>query len=249
MVFIFLFLSCQSTYYFQLFTISYEPQFYQTNDAIIYEDSTCRLLLNFWDVKGKLYITFFNNLNENIILNLDETFFINNMFAIPFFQNRSFESQVTSFQRTVTYLENFTNKTNSADNIQTLRTFAQPIYSTKVIYKENNVAIIPPKSYINIYEPHLNIVPYYYDSNLLEKYPEKPRAVDFIKSNSPFVFRLRFSFETSNTKQKYILDKEFFISSIINMHQDEFFKIHKTYRDIYYYPKYESPNRFFIIYK
>lgn len=245
-------ISCASADYYQVFTLDSEPQMTLTNDAVIYEDSTFKILFNFWGEKGKVYFEIFNKLNENITLKLDETFFINNGFATSFFQNRSFEYQIMSLGTSTTYLNLPSGRSEQSFNYPAtkLTTYSQPTLSSKVISKEKEKIIIPPKSFIVIDESTFNFIPYYYETKLLEKYPnENPQLINFTYESSPFIFRFRFLFETNETNRKIILDKAFYVSEIANHSEDTFFDELRIDYKLVYKLKYYSPNRFYIIYR
>lgn len=202
----------------------------QNNKKIFYEDSICKISFNFWSEEGDVSFTFSNKTETDIKINLEETFFIINGYAISYFGNRIFQLAKSESSKESEILKNVNFESKNIldyyafyNEITNLKTF-----SVGMQYNEPNKLIIPPKSFRKIKEPSLFIVPKYYQSTLLNPTPQKPHPVDFTDINSPFKFRIRICFELDGQRKTYF-DKSFYVSQILNVRESNFYKVDYEY--------------------
>ena len=99
-----LLMSSCATSYFQIYQVT--PMNNNTNSghSLIYEDSNCKILYEFWGEGGDAGFLFYNKSEKDIHIKLSECFFILNGIAYDYFRNREFSSsQSTSQSSMYTY--------------------------------------------------------------------------------------------------------------------------------------------------
>ena len=57
-------------------------------NALIYEDDNCIILYDFWKEKGDIGFVIYNKNMENLLIHLDECFYVENGFAYDYYKNR-----------------------------------------------------------------------------------------------------------------------------------------------------------------
>jgi len=100
-IILFSMISCQKTFY-QFYKVSSIDDFSKTNKTLVFEDDNCKVLYDFWGEGGNVGFVFYNKTNENIYVNMKESFFINNGIAHDYFQNRTFMNS-QSFSTSISY--------------------------------------------------------------------------------------------------------------------------------------------------
>lgn len=199
--------------YYQLYTLKTDDKLLDFNDAIVYEDFLIRLTFDFWSDGGDLDFQFYNKTDENLIVNLDSTFFIKNYYAYPYFINKYTQHS---------FLEGYTNnnekisKMKKVISIENIENFTSQ--STSVTKIEERQIIIPPKSY-RFVRCDLPISVEYILNKGQRKYPDdydEITKVTFTKFDTPILFRIRLSYQNSTKSICNSEDFEFYISEITN---------------------------------
>jgi len=93
-----IFLSSCSPYYYQVQQITPTEDINKEKDFLIYENTDCKIIYDFWSVGGNITFTFINKTEENIYLNLSESFLIINGYAHDYYKNREYSYSESSGQ-------------------------------------------------------------------------------------------------------------------------------------------------------
>jgi hypothetical protein len=90
---------CMPKTFYQIYKTAYSQTMFQKDNTLVYEDDNCTVTYNLWSEYGNAGFAFFNKSEENIYVNLGESFFIRNGMAYDYYQSRTFsESQSVTFQ-------------------------------------------------------------------------------------------------------------------------------------------------------
>jgi len=236
--------SCAPTFHYQIYKVNSISELSKSNnDALIYEDENSRVFYNFWSEGGDAGFMFFNKSDQNIRINLRESFFIHNKIAYDYFLNREFTSSgslsstrgssVTgSSSRSQSVAgaigASVVNETNIVSAIigasrsastglsATSSSSTTRTTTSGVNTKEQDVIVIPPKSAKIISLYNVNDGEIYRDCNLIRS-PRKRsevRTKNFSKEESPFVFSNRISYYIEETN--VIIEHNFYVSEISN---------------------------------
>jgi hypothetical protein len=191
-----MFSSCVSTSYYQIYKATPTDTTQLQDNLLVFEDENCQISYNLWDEGGNIGFRFYNKTNENIYLNLEESFFVFNGLAHNYFKNRV-----------------YTNSSGTGNNI------VNSAYS--ITFNEEKIVCIPPKSTKFISEYSINKT-LYRDCDLF-KYPTKKRVKtkSFTIENSPFIFSNRITYSIGTSKNMIRLVNEFYISEITNYPEGE----------------------------
>jgi hypothetical protein len=210
--------------YFQVYKTTPSSKIVQKDNLLVYEDDNCRVSYNFWDEGGNIGFDFFNKTENNIYLNLEESFFILNGVSYNYFRNRVYtyskNSGINAYQNIAVsktkigsdYLDFIqTNRANPSSNIGIVNS-----RGFSVSYNEEKIIIIPAKTSKNITEYNINET-LFRDCDLL-KYPTKKeiKTKSFTKSESPFVFSNRITYSIGQSGNQIKFENEFYVSEITN---------------------------------
>lgn len=141
--------SCVSTAYYQIYKATPTDTTLLKDNQLVYDDENCQVSYNLWDEGGNIGFRFYNKTNENIYLNLEESFYVFNGLAHNYFKNRV-----------------YTNSSGTGNNL------VNSAYS--ITFNEEKIVVIPPKSTKVIAEYSIN-KSLYRDCDLF-KYPTKKRV-------------------------------------------------------------------------
>jgi hypothetical protein len=123
------FTSC-STVFYQVYKVQPIDEVSKSTNFLVYEDENCKVFYDFWGQGGNVGILFYNKTNNNLYVNLKESFFINNGIAYDYYKNREFtnsENSSVSISNSSTEMYNYTalntiglaaSKSISGDNYQ-----------------------------------------------------------------------------------------------------------------------------------
>lgn len=81
--------SCAPVYYRQVTTLSSEDVKFNEKGEYVYENDMVCIEYNFWRENGSVDFVVTNNTDDDIYLDLSQSFFIRNGFAYDYFKNRS----------------------------------------------------------------------------------------------------------------------------------------------------------------
>lgn len=207
------FASCGAVNYYQIYkTMPQAGIVFQ--DKIVFEDNNCIVTYNLWSNGGDMGFIIFNKTQGDLKLHLDNSFFILNGVAHPYFQNRTF-TKSTSHGIAVS-------SGSVSNSVKGRRSESIGLSSSSsVAYNEQPEIIIPGGTQIVISE-FLVTSGRYVDCDL-PKFP-KSGAKAFLKydeSDSPFVFSNLLTYST--VKDTVRFENKFFVNEIGNYASTELF--------------------------
>ncbi|MGE4289415.1 MAG: hypothetical protein AB7E36_12040 [Salinivirgaceae bacterium] len=254
--------SCVPTYFYQTYTVVPVEKDVVKNNVITYEDANCKIYYNFWDEGGNIGFEFYNKLEENIYLNLDQCFFIFNGLAHDYYKNRIYthSSSTGTMATRSAYFSVAASGKNNQNLDQTNKTVlggmaGQSVSSGySVSSAEEKTICIPPKTSKIISEYLIN-QELYRDCDLF-KYPTKKQvqSKSFSQNDSPMKFSNRLTYQVDGQNEAIVFVNEFFVSEITNYPYSMFFE--KEYPEFCeqkgssmqtYFTK-SSPDKFYIQY-
>lgn len=194
--------ACAPTYYRQVTTLSSDDVKFNERGEFVYENDMVCIKYNFWKENGSVDFLVTNNTDDDIYLDLAQSFFIRNGYAFDYFKNRSW--QATGYGDTHGYINGdlFTSNT-SASALYASRTLFSSIYSAyqvtsqngqEVTYQEMPVVCIPAHSSKSFGEYKVSASAYREcDFNRTPKSNEES-VREFSRETSPLVIENRLMF-------------------------------------------------------
>lgn len=262
-IFVLMAASCSPSTYFQVFKATAQEKIEVTEDQMIYEDKSCKVLYNLWLEGGDIGFQFYNKTNENIYLNLEESFFIKNGIAYNYYKNRVYSNSVsvgasTSSSGSVSSAATGTNIFNLFQTNRIAASKSAGVISSKgqsVAYTEEKTIVIPPNTSKIISEYSINEI-IFRDCGLL-RYPaaKNPSSKTYSTENSPLVFSNRVSYSVGKSTAPTKFENKFYISEITNypekaMYGHEYTEFcGKKSSTKLKYVKNDGPNKFYLKYK
>ncbi len=165
-----IFMSCSPSFYYQVYKVEHDQNIEKKTKKLVYNDDYCTVEYNLWDASGNIGFKLINKTNNFIYINLEESFFILNGIAYPYFLNRTFE----------TYTETSTIKTSESKHIiippNSARIIAEYLINDKYLsdkelrkYPKNNDT--SSKKYDKSNSPLIfsNYIVYYFGNNMEQK--------------------------------------------------------------------------------
>lgn len=256
-----LFSSCSTSFY-QVYEAKPDASLQTTDQGLVYEDEFCRISYNLWADQGDIGFLFYNKTDENIYMDLTESFFIANGIAHNYYRNRTFSSSksiassVSTGAAASQAIAGFnvfgllqSNEVQGSKNVSTSGTSG-----TSVSFTEEAIITIPPKTAKVISEYNINST-IYRDCDLY-KYPNNNQVhtVRFQKENSPLVFGNRIAYSKGEETTLTRIENEFYVNAITNYPEkqaiesrtDEFCGQKDRYPTEYF--KHVAPNNFYLPY-
>lgn len=239
--------SCSTKTYIQVYKTTPIKELTRDNGFLIYEDDNCKVSYNLWAEAGNIGFNFYNKTNQNIYLNMEESFFILNGIAHNYYKSRTITNSTAS--GTTALVSKYT----YASLLQNTMSFASSS-GLSVSYNEEKIIIIPSKASKVITEYNINET-LYRDCDLF-KYPRKKqiKSKNFSKADSPIVFSNRIAYFVGLTTNLIKFENEFYVSEISNYSEDEItesrydeFCGQKNLSTTKYF-KNNSPDKFYIRY-
>jgi len=252
--------SCGTPMYYQVYKVKPSHETVSKAQNLFFEDDNCKITYNLWANEGNIGFNFYNKTDENVYVNLKESYFILNGVAYDYYKNRTYttsETKSASQMHTSTgsvavtgvniYNNIQTNKVNSSKS-----TNVSSSVGYAVSYKEDSIICIPAKTTKMISEYSIN-------NSLIRdcelfKFPKKKKikTKSYSIEQSPIVFS---NIITYNTKGKSVsVENKFYVSEITNYPSSEFFEYkydkycgQKSMSKTRYF-KYYDTDKFFIEY-
>jgi hypothetical protein len=258
--------SCGSSKFYQIYKVDTVNNLSKIDNSLVYEDENCKILYDFWGQGGNAGFHFYNKTDENIYVNMEESFFICNGYAYNYYKNRVFTySQSSSLNAS----KSNTVMLSSSNSISSVLGFFVSAVATKsattkgksissgssIAYLEEKVICIPPKTTKTIAEYTIT-ESLYRDCNLF-RYPSKKRirTSEFSAAESPFVFSNKIAYTLGSSENLLRFENEFYVSKITNYPQREVI-VKKTEEfcdeESYHIKEYfkdSSPDKFYIQYE
>lgn len=223
------FSSCTSTYY-QVYTMKSDDLKMQ-DDFLLYEDSDCKVSYNFWSEGGWVSFAFENKTNEDIFINMNESFLIVNGYVHNYFDEKTYTyKSLTNEARGEKEIlgVNIYDKANPLSNklidqkYNTIRTTTtQGPSFCYVSSKEHPVICIPAKTFKLFSKFCLAPEIYLLNSNIVN-FPQKHISVNtFEKEDSPVILRNQLTYRFKNNETPKHIYNEFWLSEIENYPRNE----------------------------
>jgi hypothetical protein len=257
--------SCGSSKFYQIYKVNSINSLSKNEKALTYEDENCKVLYNFWEQGGNAGFHFHNKTDENIYINMEESFFISNGLAYNYYKNRVFTySQSSSLNASKSNTIMFS-ASNSISNVLGLFVSAAATGSatakgrsissgSSTSYLEEKIICIPPKTTKIIAEYNIT-ESLYRDCNLF-MHPSKKRikTSEFSEFESPFVFSNKIAYTIGQSENLLRFENKFYVSEITNYPQEEVIEMRLEtfcnekgdYQKEYF--KNSSPDKFYIQY-
>jgi hypothetical protein len=221
--------SCVSTNYYQVYKAKPSDKLLLKENFLVYEDENCKVYYDLWKEGGNIGFQFYNKTDENIYLNLEESFFILNGVSYDYYRNRIFTNSTSTgaiVTREATASKSVTGN-NYLDLQQTNRISATNTVGlttssgSSVSFSEKKIACIPSKTSKIITEYNINIS-LFRDCDLF-KYPTRNqiKSMTFSKEESPIVFSNRIAYKIGQNDNLIRLENEFYVSEISNYPESE----------------------------
>lgn len=250
--------SCNKLYY-QVYDVNSENMV-QKDNSLVYENNDLKLMYNLWGENGSVGFIIQNKTNNDLFIDLTQTFFILNGKANDYFKNREYtNTSIIEASLSTAYLLDWNTGlwANRYYVPLPVSTKAVKGISTGITTKEKAIICIPANSWKVIDE--YKVVPSIKQTcDKKTDYPKHKAVVStYNKDNSPLTFRNRISYafdkECKNLKQ---IENEFYVSDITNYSKKEIIQTVKEKEncyDIYETPreyfKIGGPNKFYVTYK
>jgi len=238
----FLLTSCASSVFYQVYKTTPCENEKIESIGYVYEDSNCMVFYDFWCEGGNIGFKMYNKTNENLYLNLDESYFIRNGMAHDYFLNRTY-SNSSSIGVSNSKTSYYTNSLSQG---------YMTVSGQTISNQEKRIICIPPKTYKLIQEYTINNTLYRFCNMLL--YPNK-KLIDTLKftlSESPIIFGNKIAYSLGNSDKLIRVENNFYVSEITNYPEeiiktwgiDYFCESDIIGEDVYYF-KNESPLFFY----
>lgn len=221
--------SCKSSFYYQVYKTEASQKMIHKDDKIAYEDENCIVSYNLWKNGGNMGFIFTNKTENDIFLNLEQSYFILNGISYNYYKDRVFTSAVSSGVSEssgstasksiigLNYLNLF--QTNKAVVSRTSGIVSSS--GSSISFNEQKIVCIPTKTskIINEYNITESLIR---DCDLL-RYPSKKqiRTIHFTKNESPLVFSNRITYALENSSNLIEFENEFYVTEVTNYPEKE----------------------------
>ena len=216
--------SCKTSSFYQVYKVTPDDKIIVKDNLLVYEDDNCNVSYNLWGQNGNIGFIFENKTDNNIFLNMEESFFILNGIASNYYQNREF-SNTTSSGTTVTHGANATKSFTGANYLDLILTNRFSVSGSvgvmnstgrTVSFTEEKFVCIPGKTSKVITEFSINES--LFRDCALFKYPKKNqiKTKSFTKSESPLVFSNRIVYSLGQTGKSVKFENRFYGAQITN---------------------------------
>lgn len=253
-VFISLFMtSCTTSYFYQEYkTIPY-GNLDVKHDYMVYQDDNCKISYNLWKNGGDIGFEIYNKTDEDIYLNMSQSYFVINGIAYNYYKNRVYTSSNSTgvissnskaVSTSVTGINYFNlGQTNNISAASSAGIHSSSAYS--VSYEEPELICIPSRTSKIISEYNIN--KYLFRDCKLYKYPNKRQinTINFEKNDSPIVFSNRISYSVGGDGKKIEIENKFYVSEITNYPKTVFLT---SRYDVYCDQKSNISTKYFIKY-
>ena len=229
--------SCKSITYYQVYKTVPDSKIKMWDNELVYEDENCRVSYNLWSNGGNMGFLFHNKTSENIVINLDKSFFVRNGEAFNYYKDRVFTTSYSegsakgrsaSASKSAQLSHSATgwgfwgglletvSASAAASVSATSSTLASASTSSSVSFNEQKSVIIPPKTAKSFFE--YNIIESVYRDCDLFLFPKKReiRTLSFSENESPYVFSNRIAYSLANIDEVILIENGFYVSGITN---------------------------------
>lgn len=211
--------------FYQIYQAASTTGISEVNGAFQYEDENCIITYDLWADGGNAGFKFYNKTDQNIYVNLEETFFIKNGMAYNYYKNRVYSQSNSSGSSVVhdatkaKYVEDLEDPNVKKGTKKTKRQSIEIVNTTEegVSYVEEKVVVVPARA-SKIFKEHLVASALYRDCDL-KKYPKgkKEEQKTFTVETSPLVFSNRIVYITGKSGQRNEVEHGFYVSAVSNI--------------------------------
>ncbi len=242
-------ISCTSTYY-QVQTTSPGDNIKEEKGYYVFENEDCVIFYDFWGENGNSSYIFKNKTDKYITINLDSCFLIQNGRAVPYYNDREYQSS-TIVDNIMTsayqYTKGYGIKARFVEDNPFLNTVRRSISAYEVgddikqnkhivsgvslTQKELKKLIVPAKSYICV--DGIRISSRYRDCAFNETpNMQSYNRMTFTKRDTPLAFANMVNYTVEGIEKTITVSNEFYISEVVNYAEKSIIK-EETYRDCY----------------
>lgn len=223
--------SCNSSFY-QIISTESSNVLKAPNGSMVYQDNNCSITYDLWAENGNSGFLFTNKTDEDIYIDLSESFFIMNGIAYDYYLNRTYTSgkAVSSTKKETLsvggkikpyYGEQdkiYTSAgTATIDNYAVTASVAQGISANmSVSFKEKSIICIPGNS--SKYFQEYDIMQSLYRECGYKLYPghNEVKSLVFTENNSPIKFANKICYKIGKDTDPIVVTNEFYAGKITN---------------------------------
>lgn len=252
--------SCATSYY-QVATVEPASSLTRSDNALVYEDSNCRIEYNFWSQGGNPGFKVTNKTDQDLFIHKDRCFYIFNDYAQNYFKGREYTTATSrsiaksigvSFDALFGSLASII--ANQGVEGQVAATSGDKVkQSYELMTPEEQIAVIPPKSY-KTFEEYSILDKIYKSCNLKETPWGKQEATEtFDQSTTPIRFSNAISYSMGRADNELVrVNNDFYVSAFSNYTRSSFLREKsekigcpgKERRERITYIPYAAPNKF-----
>lgn len=246
-LFLILLVSCNvPNYYYQVYKTNPENGSMK-DDKVVFEDNNCIVYYDLWKNGGDVGFSIYNKTDNDVVVDLKNTFFVLNGVAYTYFQNRTISNTINtgvSYQPIYPYRPSIFYTTSVVTTTSN---------SNTISYIEKDEQTIPSKTRINVAEFQVVNSRFKHCDLILYPSRNKIKTLNFNKDNTPFSFYNIISYKSKN--EVFKLENKFFVSEITNYPESVMFnQVDTTSCGTKFYPPSEvfqksTPNKFYLKYE
>ncbi|MBR5892625.1 MAG: hypothetical protein IKZ37_03165 [Bacteroidaceae bacterium] len=223
--------SCSTTY-FQVYDVETEG-LQSSKEKITYSNNDCEIIYDLWCAQGCLNFLFKNNSETDIYIDLSQSFFIRNGIAYDYYvdsEHTKSKTITTGTSASIAKSQEFYGyqlpmwiPTTISRSTQVTRNGSVGT-SSSITTKEPKVICIPAKSakFIESFSISDYILLDCGNIELNKPKKESPR-INYIKKDSPLVFRNRLVYYVGQSNEGVTVDNSFWVSGFTNYSKKEFY--------------------------
>jgi hypothetical protein len=226
---------CMPKTIYPIYKTEYSQTMFQKDNMIVYEDDNCTVTYNLWSEYGNAGFVFFNKSEENIYVNLHESFFIRNGIAYDYFRGRAFSEASrshTTVSRAYTPMA-YTGDNATVAGITAIANIATAVSgnavaassseskSESVTFQEQETICIPPNAAKIVYE--YNVQETLFKDCELPNTPTKNQIItkNYSMQDAPIMFSNIISYTVGHAQENIIIKNDFYVSQIANYPESE----------------------------
>ncbi len=217
------FSSCVSSNYYQIYKATAEGATLN-QDVIIFEDENCKVFYDLWDNGGDIGFRIFNKTKDDLIIDLNKTFFVINGITYDYYLDRTFSNSSSTgvTESGSVYFNLLFPSYRSINTVSKGRTKTN-VSSNSTSFNEKTRRTILPGTSISISEYNVT-----YGKYLNCDLPQRPsrrniKTLNFGKSNSPFVFSNVITYSVGGLISR--IENKFFVSEVTARPELGLFKV------------------------
>ena len=213
--------SCSPASYFQIHRVDSPNADEISESQVKFEHDGFSVYYDFWSEYGNAGFVIHNQSDDNLYIDLSESFLIQNGYAFDYFKNREYRSESST---SVNYRKNFDVDTRQIGNVRlnSLNSGTAVKKSSTLVRKEKDVIVIPPQSK-KLFSEYAVVSSYVQDCNLPyvpSSKKSEPAVYDYDTTPLKFSNVISYSFEKSLSNTK-VVENKFYISQINNYRSNQ----------------------------